>query len=46
MKKRIPKEQFDLIRNARKTARKQCEELATENKIKNLEYVDPKNMRK
>ena len=46
MKKRIPKEEFDLIREARKAARKICEEISLENKIKNSEYVEHKKRNK
>ena len=46
MKKRISKKEFDLLREARKASRKICEELSLENKIKNSEYVDPKNLKK
>lgn len=46
MKKRIPKEEFDLIRESRKLARKICEEISLDNKIKNSEYIDPKKSKK
>ena len=43
---RIPKEEFELLRKARKAARKICENRDIEEKIKNLEYVEPKRMKK
>ena len=44
--KRLTKEEFEMLRESRKFSRKKCEDIALENKIKNGEFIDPKNIKK
>ena len=46
MKKRMDKEQFELLRESRKLSRKTTERYALEMKEKNLDYIEPKKRSK